>query len=82
MCSSDLDGDHEIADLEPVGIAQIEAGQRLGPHPQDGDVGIGVGADQMGDQLAPVAQGDDDLLGAGDDVIVGQIGRASWRERV
>ena len=43
------DGEHPVADLRAVGVAQLDGGQRfLGVDLDDGDVGVLVDADDLG----------------------------------
>ena len=55
------DGDHEIADLEPRGVAERHLDERFGRHFEHGDVGGNVAADHRGGQIAAVLQGDRDF---------------------
>ncbi len=65
------DGDHPIAYLGGVGIAELHGGQRpVGPHPQQGEIGARIGAHHLGAQGGVVLQDDVDLLRPVDDVVV------------
>ncbi len=72
------DGEHPVADLGAVGVAELDRGQRLRRVDlDDGDVGLGVDADDVGGTaVLGVAVGiggelDVDLVGLVDDVVVG-----------
>ena len=66
------DGDHLVADLHRVGVAERERGQctGTGAHPQHGEVGRRVGADDPRLHALVVREADQDRLGAGDHVVV------------
>ena len=53
-----------------VGIAELNRGQATRVDLDDGDVGVGIGADHLGRELTLVVQLHGDLVGAGDDVVV------------
>src|SRR5207248_415613 len=72
------DGEDPVADLGAVGVAELHGRQGLRcVDLDDGDVGLGIGADDLGEM--PVVEGvigvavelDVDLVGFVDDVIVG-----------
>ena len=67
------DGEHQVADLELVGIAKFEIRQRLAARvdAQNGQVRAFVGADDDRLVLAAVGEHDGNLVGALDDVVVG-----------
>ena len=65
------DRQHEIADLQPVGIADRDRGQTSGGNLQHGDVGVGVAADQFRGQPPIVLGGDFDAVCILDDVRIG-----------
>jgi hypothetical protein len=50
------DRDHEVADLQRVGIAELHVDQILRVHPHHGDVGSRIGADELRRQPAIVLQ--------------------------
>ena len=69
------DGEHEIADLETVGIAELDRGEldAVRVEPQHGEIGLLVLENDLGRELAPVGErhGDLGLAAALDDVVVG-----------
>ena len=70
------DGQHQVAHLDRVGIAEVDEGQAFaaGIDLEHGEVGPLVGAQQTGGELALVGEHDGDLVGAGDHVVVGHDG--------
>ena len=69
------DRQHQVADLQRVGVLELEIGEApvAAFHPQHGDVGVLVLQDDLGVELAPVGERDADLGRAAhlDDVVVG-----------
>ncbi len=72
------DGEHPVADLGAVGVAELDGGERLGRVDlDDGDVGLGIDADDLGGTAFVVGvvgiggELDVDLVGFVDDVVVG-----------
>ena len=65
-------GDDEIPDAQRAGIGQRNLDQIVGIHPQHGNVGITVAADNFGAQFAPVLERYVDFVGVLDHVLVGQ----------
>ena len=55
------DRDHEVADLQPVRIAERDVGQAFGLDLEQRDVDGPVGADHLAREIAPVPQRDRDL---------------------
>ena len=66
------DGDHEIADLEILRIAERQRGEVLGFDLHQGHVGAGVAADQLRLEGAAVLERHHDLLPVLDHVVVGE----------
>src|SRR3546814_19967516 len=56
------DGNHEVSDLQPVGIAERDVREHLRFDLQQGDVGCGVAADEPRFEPAPVLQRYEDLV--------------------
>ena len=67
------DGEHKIAHLQLVGIAEWQSGEllALGVDLQHGKIGARIGKDDLGFEFAPVGQRDPDVLAAFDDMVVG-----------
>ncbi len=67
------DREHQIADFEPIAVADFQHRQllALGIDLEHGQIGALVGDDNLGIELAAVVQDDGDLLGALDDVPIG-----------
>ena len=66
------DRQHEIADLQPVGIAERHRGQIVGRDLQHRDVGLRIAADQLCRETPVVLGRDLDLCRVLDDMTVGQ----------
>ena len=68
------DGDDELADLEGGGIAKGDGGDAGAIRADDGEIGVGVFADQRGFHGAAVGEGNGEFAVAGvvDDVAVGE----------
>ncbi|MDT4822309.1 hypothetical protein FQZ97_555060 [compost metagenome] len=66
------DRQHPFADLEVVGLAELDGRQVLALDLEQRHIAARIGADQLGLQLAAVGQADDDLVGVGHHVVVGQ----------
>ena len=66
------DRQHPVADPHVVAVAERHRRQLLvGLDPQQGQIGLGVAADQFGLQVGVVLKDDVDLVGVLDDVVVG-----------
>ena len=65
------DGEHEIPDLEAIGITEREFRQAIRAHLDDGHVGLGIGTDATRRQRAAVGELHRDLVGMVDDMTVG-----------
>ena len=65
------DGDGDLADVDFAGIAEGEVGEIREIDAEDGEVGVGVVADDFGAGFAEVGGLDADFVGAVDDVAVG-----------
>ena len=66
------DRQHPVADPHVVAVAERHRRQLLvGLDPQQGQIGLGVAADQLGLQVGVVLKDDVDLVGVLDDVVVG-----------
>ena len=55
------DRDDQLADAQPARIAELGKGRRLAVEAQDGEVGVGIVADQIRREAAPVGEGRLDL---------------------
>ncbi|MNO74942.1 hypothetical protein D3C76_659620 [compost metagenome] len=66
------DRQHPLADLELVGIAELEGRQVLGLDLQHSHVAARIGADQLGLVLAAVGQAHENLVGVGHHMVIGQ----------
>ena len=66
------DGQHPLAYLERIRLAQLDRGQVLAFDLEQRHVGARIGADQLGFQLAAVGKAHDDLVGVGHHMVVGQ----------
>ena len=66
------DGEREIADLYLGGIAQRNRGQVIRVNFQDGDVRLGISANDLGGEFALVTQRDFDVRRSVNHVIVGE----------
>ena len=67
------DGEHHVADLQRVGIAEIDRGEPLAAvlEAKHGEIGARVLQDEVGVELPLVGERDIDLVGILDEVIVG-----------
>ena len=63
--------DHQLADLQAVGIAQFGPGQIAGHQPQQGQVGRRIVADQLGVERIAIGGDGPQLLPPADDMAVG-----------
>ena len=66
------DRQHDVADLQPVGVAEGDHRQLVEVDLEDGDVRFGVAADRPRLGAAPVAEQHLDIVGALDHVVVGE----------
>ncbi len=66
------DGKHQVAHPQAVAVSERDGGKILRLDLDDGDIGLGVGADDLAFELAVVREGHLELVGAFDDVVVGQ----------
>ena len=66
------DRQHLVAHLQRVGVAQRDDRQAVQRDLEDGQVGVGVGADHLAARLAAVVEDDLDIVGALDHVVVGE----------
>ena len=66
------DREHDIAHLRTVELRQRDRWQVLQVDLHDGEIGLGIGADQFASTLAPVGKRDFDFVGRLNHVIVGQ----------
>ena len=66
------DRDHPFAEPQLVAVAELDRLKRLvGMDAQQGQIALGVLADQLGRKLGAVVEDDVDLVGIGDHVVVG-----------
>ena len=65
-------GQHGVAHHQRIGVAEHNDGQLVQFDLEDGQVGVGVGANYLGLGLAGVVKDDLDFIRAFDDVVVGQ----------
>ncbi len=69
------DGQHQIANLQRIGVGELQGGKCLAVSldPQHGDIGLLILKDDLGVELPTVGQGNTNLCGlaAADDVIIG-----------
>ena len=65
------DRQHEIADLEPIGVSHPDANEVFGSDLDDGDVGFRVGTDRASCQTLAIGEDHHDLIRAVDDVTAG-----------
>ena len=65
------DGEHEIPNLQAIGITEREFRQAIRAHLDDRHVGLGIGTDATGWQRAAVGELHRDLVGTVDDATVG-----------
>src|SRR5690606_9456716 len=63
---------HDVADPDAIAVADGDKWELARVHLDDGNVGLGVGADHFGLQFATVGQGNVDTVGSLDDVIIGE----------
>ena len=79
------DRDHDVADLQFIGIGKIERREFFAPvlQPQHGKIGAAVLEHDLGLEFALVGERNLDLIGAFDDVVVGhdQTGRIHHHPR-
>ena len=66
------DGQHPIADLQPVGVGQLHSRQVLRLNLEQGDIDQRIKADDLGPISAAIREGDLDGVGIGDDVVIAQ----------
>ncbi len=66
------DGQHRVAHLQGLGIAQGDGGQALQVDFEHGQVGFGVGANDLGARTAAIGEHHLDLVHAIDHMVVGQ----------
>ena len=66
------DGQHLVAHLQGVGVAQHDHGQLVELDLEHRQVGVGVGADHLAARVAAVVERDVDLVGAFHHVVVGE----------
>ena len=66
------DGQHPLADVQRLGVADRDGGQVRAVDLEHRHVRARVGADDLGDELAAVVEPHHDLVGVGHDVVVGQ----------
>ncbi len=62
------DGDHPFADIDLIGVAEIEEREIFSFDFDDGDIGMRISADKRRIHLAAVIEDSCDFIGAFDDV--------------
>src|SRR5208283_1347065 len=66
------DGEHDVPDLGFVAVGHGDDGEVFGVNLDDGDIGLGVAANDLGGECAAILQGDFDFVGVINDVVVGE----------
>ena len=66
------DGEDEVPDLQRGRVANGRRLKFAAGHPEEGDIGSGIGSDHLRRFLATVKKRDDNLVGVLDHMIVGQ----------
>jgi hypothetical protein len=64
------DGEDNVADAEFIAVSQSDGGQIFGLDFNDGDIGLGIGADNFGGEFTFIAERNFQLIGAFDDVVI------------